>query len=84
MGTKKKRFPLRVKTDLAVILMSRQQNNAFTMHSNVRFMLRKNDATMLFGSGGIRVFALPCTTAVLLNILKIIKLTKLFTKFNSL
>ena len=37
--------------------MSRQQNNAFTMHSNVRNMLRKNDATMPLCNGGIRVYA---------------------------
>ncbi len=39
------------------MLVSRQQNNAFTMHSNVLFMLRKIDATMPLCSGGIRVFA---------------------------
>ena len=36
--------------------MSRQQHNAFTMHSNVRIMLRKNDAAMPFRIGAIRVY----------------------------
>jgi hypothetical protein len=26
------------------------------MHSNVRYMLRKNDATMPFGSGAFRIY----------------------------
>ena len=39
------------------MLVSRQQNNAFTMHSNVLFMLRKDVATMPLCSGGIRIFA---------------------------
>ena len=30
------------------------------MHSNVRFMLRKNDATMPFSRGGFRVYADLC------------------------
>ena len=50
-------FPLRVNPKLLVIPMSRQQNNAFTMHSNAHFMLRKSDATMPVCRGGIRVFA---------------------------
>ena len=54
---KKMHFRLRVKSELLVLLMSRQQNNAFTMHSNVLFMLRKDVATMPLCSGGIRIFA---------------------------
>ena len=50
-------FRLRVKSELLVMLVSRQQNNAFTMHSNVLFMLRKDVATMPLCSGGIRIFA---------------------------
>ena len=53
-------FRLRVKSELLVMLVSRQQNNAFTMHSNVLFMLRKIDATMPTCSGGIRVYAALC------------------------
>ena len=36
--------------------MSRQQNNAFTMHSNVRIMLRKNDVSVPFGGGALRIY----------------------------
>ena len=50
-------FPLRVNPELLVFSMSRQQNNAFTMHSNACIMLRKNVAAMPMCSGGIRVFA---------------------------
>ncbi len=50
-------FRLRVNPELLVMLVSRQQNNAFTMHSNVLSMLRKIDATMPTCSGGIRVYA---------------------------
>ena len=38
------------------------------MHSNVRFMLRKFDATMLSCSGGIRVYAAPRPAALRLAV----------------
>ena len=36
--------------------MSRQQKNAFTMHSNVQLMLRKIVATVPIGSGAICIY----------------------------
>ena len=36
--------------------MSRQQNNAFTMHSNACIMLRKNVAAMPMCMGAVRVY----------------------------
>ena len=38
--------------------MSRQQKNAFTMHSNAHLMLSKIAATVPFGIGGIAIFPL--------------------------
>ena len=39
--------------------MSRQQKNAFTMHSNAQLMLSKNAATVPSGMGGFTVFTPP-------------------------
>ena len=56
-NSKKYQIQLRVKQKLLVIQMSRQQKNAFTMHSNDHFMLRKKAVTMPFGRGEIPVYA---------------------------